>query len=365
MKKFLASLCMVLALVACKEEKKQAEVKAKPVIKIGAILPLIGPQASIGEACKAGMQKALKEKGKSSLHYDYQLVFEDNQAKLASMPAIAGKMIMQDNVDAISTMTTAMARVIAPVCEQNKKLLYVFSMEQQNYERFGKYVFVQGMSIEAVVDKFVNLLLENKLDNIVGFVENIGVLGPFTTYLENKLAQVGIKYKINSFNPGERDFKIAIETAKNEGYTNFVDVAFPPEGDIILKQFVEAGVKKDQISVFSLDTRKSSEFYEGMKTVTYNSGTDDFVDSIRSEYNIDITYGSAVFYDYVSLMIDAYENLFKEGKKPTAEEVTAYIHNKKVFPCMSSQCVVNPNGFILSDPMVRIYRDGKWQGVTE
>lgn len=365
MKKYLLTLCMVLALAACDNKKEETQTNAKPVIKIGAILPLTGSQASMGEAAKAGMQKALKEKSNSDLHYNYQLVFEDNQAKLPSMPAIANKMIMQDDVDVMGTITTAMAKVISPISDSKEKVVYAFSIEQEKYSRFGKYAFTQGTSVEALCDKFVESFAGNNKDNFSIFVENIGVLGPLTTYLKTKLTEKGIRYKINEFNPGETDFRIVIEKNKAEGYTNFGVFAFPPERNILMKQLLESGISYKDFYSFSLDMDNVAENYDGIKTITYPCGTEDFIESIQKEYNLGSTYGSAEFYDFVSLMIDAYEALYKEGQKPTAEEVTNYIHNKKEFPCMSGQCVVHPNGFIINAPIIRIYKDNKWVKIEE
>ena len=72
MKRFLASLCMVLALVACKEEKKQAEVKAKPVVKIGVSLPLTGNLAYIAEGAKNALQMVLEKWQKKETKYQYE-----------------------------------------------------------------------------------------------------------------------------------------------------------------------------------------------------------------------------------------------------------------------------------------------------
>ena len=69
------------------------------------------------------------------------------------------------------------------------------------------------------------------------------------------------------------------------------------------------------------------------------------------------------FYDFVNLVIDAYEHLYKEGAKPSAEELSAYIQNKKEYKCASGNCVVNNNGFILNEPILRKFTDGKWQRV--
>lgn len=367
MKKLILGLCVILALTACdnKKEDQTASVGNKPVIKISAILPLTGSQAAMGASAKAGMQKALKEKSKDDLLYDYQLVFEDNQGKLSFMPTIANKLIMQDDVDAIGTITTAFAKTIAPVSDQKEKILYAFSIEQEEYPRFGKFTFTQGTSIEALSDKYADFLAKNNKDNISIFSENIGVLGPLTSYLEERLKQKEIRYKINEFNPGETDFRIAIEKAKAEGYTNFGVFAFPPERNIIIKQLLETGVAYNDFYLFSLDADDFGNPFNGLKTITYNSGTEDFVKNIQKEYNISSTYGSAVFYDFVSLMIEAYEALYKKDQKPTAEEITAYIHSKKEFPCISGICVVKPNGFIVNDPVFRINNNGNWTTIKE
>lgn len=363
-KKTLLALCMILALGACKEQKKP-QVQEKPVVKIGAIAPLSGPQAAMGEAAKAGMMKALKEKTNSNQHYKYELAFEDNQAKLQVMPVLANKLILQDNADALATITSAMARVIAPISDQNQKVLYNFSMEEEQYPRFGEYTFTQGMSIEAVADKAEKFLMQKGVDDILIFAENLGIIGPLTAQLSKKLSEEGIRYNVNAFNPGERDFRVAIEKAKAEGYTNFFVFGFPPERTIIRKQLTESAVTNDHVYSFCMDLEKSSDENNNMTTVTYNPGSSKFVESVQQEYKVDSTFGSAVFYDFVSLMIEAYEALYKEGQKPTAEEITAYIHNKKVFPCMSGTCVVNDNGFITNTPVFRIYENGQWKTIEE
>ena len=365
MKKWLLSLCMVLALAACDEKKETAQANSKPVIKIGAILPLTGSQADMGRAAQAGMQKALDDKDKSSLHYDYQFVFEDNQAKLSSMPAIANKMVMQDNVDVMGTVTSAMARVVVPISDQKGKVLYAYSIEEENYSAFGKYTFIQGISSMGIVDKAIKIIKQQNADNIAIFAQNIGVQAAIIRDFENRLTAENIKYVVHVTNQGETDFRLMIAQDKNNGFTKFFVMMFPPEKDIVLKQLIEASVEQRDILGFCLDMGKTTELYENIPAVIYDCGTDDFVETIQKEYNIDSTHSSAEFYDFVSLMIEAYEALYKEGQKPTAEEVTAYIHNKKSFPCMSGQCVVHPNGFIINDPIIRIYQNGKWVKVEE
>ena len=63
---------MVLALAACKDEKKDAEA-VKPVIKIGGILPMTGGAAHIGEGARNGAIMAV-ETLNSDLNNKYKYV---------------------------------------------------------------------------------------------------------------------------------------------------------------------------------------------------------------------------------------------------------------------------------------------------
>lgn len=80
-----------------------------------------------------------------------------------------------------------------------------------------------------------------------------------------------------------------------------------------------------------------------------------------NEHNLSSVFGAAGAYDFVNLMVDAYEYLYKDGEKPSADEITAYIQSKKKYGCMSGECVVENNGFITTQPRFRFCKDNKWQ----
>ena len=79
MKKGLLSLVLALGLVACGEKAEAPKENEKPIIKIGATLPLTGDAAEAGQAAKAGLEMILADLQQKGLKYNYQLVFEDNQ----------------------------------------------------------------------------------------------------------------------------------------------------------------------------------------------------------------------------------------------------------------------------------------------
>ena len=57
MKKWLLSICMVLALVACKEEKDTANADPRPIIKLGVMYPMSGDSAFFGDSAKNNIQR--------------------------------------------------------------------------------------------------------------------------------------------------------------------------------------------------------------------------------------------------------------------------------------------------------------------
>lgn len=364
MKKILLSLLMATALVACGNKAQEQSNSGKPTIKIGGIFPLSGSQAYLGEAAKAGMLKALSEHNQDQLHYNYELVFEDNQGKLSTMSTIANKMILQDHINAIGTMISTYAQVMAPIADRHGAVQWAFSWEEKGYKRFGKYAFVQGTATQDMAAEIFNWVSKNK-GNIAVFAQNAGTIAQVIDSLEKKLNTGNIKYIINKFNPGERDFRLTIAKAKENGFNKFIILSMPPEKEIVLKQLVEAQIAKEDILGLCLDMAKPNELYEGMKTVTYNFGTQQFIDNVMSEYNLSTVFGTAGAYDFTNLMVDAYEHLYKVDGKPTAEEVTAYIQNKKKYKCMSGACEVLDNGFIITRPKIRVCKDGKWRYIDQ
>ena len=359
--KIICSICLILGLSACGDKVQEQAANGKQTIKIGGIFSLSGPQAGQGEAAKAGMLKALSERNQDDLHYNYEFVFEDNQGKLASTPAIANKMIVQDKVDGIAVLMSSFAKTIAPITDANDKLLYSFSMEERDYKRFGKYAFVQGISVEDMVDKMSDLQQKRNVDNVMFLVLNFGVQPLIANYAKERYAQLGIKYEAEMFNPGERDFRIAIERGKAKGFTNFMMIGIMPECDIILKQLLESGIPSKNIFAYSLVNGGLKDFYQGVESVSYDTGSRDFEKNLMSNYNLSTTIGASAYYDMINITIEAYEDLYKEGGKPTAQEITDYIQNKKSYKCMSGICQVRDNGFITNPPIYIVYRDGGWQ----
>ena len=119
MKRWLLSLCMILALAACDNKKEEAQEATKPTIKIGAILPLSGDLAVWGNSEKQGLILA-QENLPKDLKNKYELVVEDSSNANKNIQHIAQKMISVDKVDAVITMFDPAANIVGPIATANK-----------------------------------------------------------------------------------------------------------------------------------------------------------------------------------------------------------------------------------------------------
>ena len=73
MKKFFLIVCMTLSLIAC--DKQESD---KPIVKVGASLPLTGNMSHIGISAKNALQMAIDKWNAIDTKFKYQLIVEDD-----------------------------------------------------------------------------------------------------------------------------------------------------------------------------------------------------------------------------------------------------------------------------------------------
>lgn len=128
-------LCAALALpVACdRTPEKSTEGKTK----IGAIIPLTGEVATYGEALKRGFELAREHSGDG-----VSIIYEDSKADPKTGVTAFQKLTSRDNVEAIlGDATSGVCLAIAPLAEQNHKVLLITIATSDKLAEAGEYVF--------------------------------------------------------------------------------------------------------------------------------------------------------------------------------------------------------------------------------
>ncbi len=309
MKKFLASLCMVLALVACKEEKKDtAKVEVKPVIKIGASLPLTGNMAYIGNSAQKSLQMALDKWNARNTKYKYELIVEDDAFDAKKVALITNKLISQDKIKALFTIFSIGANVASPITQQAKVIHMASAYGSQPAEGF--YNFNNMTQYDTQTELMFNELKKRGIKTIGLLISNNIGSTQQAEMLENKIRNDGSIKIVGKeiFNPGTRDFRMIIQKMIQDGAPDifYVD-GITPDAMLVAKYLKETTGNINLTTINDFIETPIRDYFEGLWFVESASGTDEFLKSYEERYGEPAFLCGANSYDNLDLFIEACE----------------------------------------------------------
>ena len=353
MKKVLIGLVVALVVVLgffCfgQKENKSAELNDKPVVKIGAILPLTGNTSTFGQAYKNGILLAEDNINKNT-KFNYKLIVEDNADNMKNVPIIAKKLLDYDNVSAILTIFDPMANVVAPIAA-DKDIIHIGVSWFPDFLKYHNNYNVHS-SIYDQSDILAKKIAKEKYKNVVLFTINQTGFINETNILKEKLNENSIKIcdEIN-FNFGIRDFRTEIAQTHNKCNPDlYILGAFAPESDILIKQLREIVGDKVVFTGIELGVNVSSyKIYDNYWFSAPALPDDKFMKEYTEKYSDETFINFAgMGYTEIGLLIDAFENAETESENvPTAEEVSKYLHNKKVYNSIFGKIDVTEHGQI-------------------
>ena len=357
MRKWLLSLCMVLALVACKDEKSESA-KAKPVIKIGATLPLTGDAADVGQAARIGLQMTLDELKKTGLKYDYQLIFEDNQVNPQKVAATVNKLINIDKANAIISIWNLMGNITSALANQKEVISLACSIGEETTK--GKYNFNAHASNRQQAKMLVEMLKEQNIKTVALITDNSGMRLQYEE-VKNYMAKnsdIQIVFE-EFFNPGEKDYKAAIIKAAEKNPDIYLYSGYNPSTYIFMKQLKEitGGNNVTTIDMFGGMPVKDRDIIEGLWYVDSNSdGTDEFKKKLQAEKGIISQSCTGDSASNLQIIVAAYENAaVSEGEKiPSNDAVRDWIFaNVEDFDTYGGQMTVVRDGLFDKKPSIK------------
>lgn len=255
---------------------------ARPVIKIGAYLPLSGTDTHLGQAAQKGIDTILKQAAQSA-HYKYEVISED----------LAQNSTNLQDAKAIITYTMSPEPRIGIVLNN-----------KQTYTLHSDYI--------EVIDLFINELPQYNAQNVALITSAIGDYRLLAKLFKERLPQ---KYNFLGavFTPGQQDFRNIINALRNNDADFFVLVGAPSDLDKLIIQLHDNGISNYQISsLYSLDLTPNLKPYEGIRYIGSQSGN----------------YDSKLSYDAIKVIISAYEANFKKNTIPEIDTIAKYINEK-------------------------------------
>ena len=356
MKKWLLSLCMILALTACDNKKEEAQAINKPIVKIGASFPLTGNMASIGNAAHKALTAAINDANKNPNNkYYYELLVENDQMDPKLVNNIANKYIFSDKVNVIFSYFSVAGRVVAPLAVRHKIINFNTGFGDDTLQ--SKYNFQNFLTLEAENEAVIDFLTKKNATNVDLIYQNIGAADQFLTPLQKMLEARGIAYTIHRFNKDERDFSTLVFKVKNSPSQAVFIYAFEPEADILTKEFRQQELNKIIAYNDGLPMTLNYALYEGY----YNIG------SILTPVEYQKAWGlegqnaayAAYLYDDGKIVVDAFENAPTTNEIPTSDEVADYLLNKKNYSGIVGEYKLDNTGQFHSRGQVSIVKNAQ------
>ena len=357
MKKWLLSLCMVLALVACKEEKK--DVNAKPVVKIGVSLPLTGNMAFMGNVAKEAVLMNFEKWQAKDTKYRYELIIEDDEFEPRKIATAGNKLINLDHVNAVISFLDQPAYYYFNQAAQKHFIHMTCSWGDDLSD--GIYNFNNITSHAEAAKKLVDYMKEIGIKR-VGYVSQNNK-GPMhlMNNMKRELQAAGIELAWEeTFNIGNKDYRMFLAKIENKPVDVIMAVLLVQDLYAFTKQKNEMGIKTPLTTVDYFEDHDNKDIFNGYFYVVASKGNDDFRKAIMERTGSEDKACVANTADNFDMLIWAYENADSQpGKIPTAESVSKELHSIKNREGYVGQINVMENGHIESRAYLKKIVDGK------
>ena len=356
MRKWLLSLFVILALTACKDEKKEASNDTRPVIKIGVIAPLSGDAAIYGEAAMKASDIFFEEFNKNDSKFKYQIIFEDGQHKLSKQAVLAQKLINVDKIDALVTLSADIGSVVSPLAEQSKTLHFSVAIDLNVAK--GKYNILASSNPRGEVDLLYKTLLKNGAEKVDVVLAQVTGTEIWLNYLKQKINsenKINIG-KIYYVNPDEMDFRTMLHKIKGDNPDYIITMLAMPSIDAFMRQYHENQINVPVTGVESFSYLQDISLAEGMWYIDAATATDDFVARYKAKTGSAVT-NYAEYMDFILQMITfGYEGAGTTDK----EKVIDYIQNNSNGQITAvGEIITEPDGILNGQPVTKKIINGE------
>ena len=331
----------------------------KPVVKIGATLPLTGPLAFLGQGAQNSILLAEDYLKNKETKFNYVVIFEDDKFEVKEASTTTSKLINVDKADAIISFSSGIGNVVSPITQSNKVLHIGAGTSDPNVAK-GKYNFIHWTTPQEENRVFVKELEERGIKKLALIEVNQQGVFALANDLENKIKGTNIKIVSRErFNSGIKDFRTILLKSKEENPEIYLILAFSPDIEVLTKQAKELGITK-LTTVESFELTNQPELFEGLWYVNGADPTNKFLNSYKEEYNQNPPFLSANAYDVFNLIVEAYENAGEKTKgKPTTEQAAEELSKLIGYNGAVGVLTISREGIIDSKASVRMIKNGK------
>ncbi len=357
-----ASLFVLLLLISgCGTDAKTITGKAvavekqKPVVNIGAVLPLSGSSAFIGEGASDALVLAKEMLGETK--YNYRILLEDDQLNPKVTSTAANKLISVDGVDAIMSITSGTGNVVTPLATQHDVIHFGIASDENIAK--GKYNFIHWTTPDEEARKWAEEAERRGIKKVGVFLMNQQGAIAINDKMKEELEMRGIEVYEEVFGLGTRDFKTIIMKLRQHDPDVYLMQTLSPELEILTKQTRELGIDTPLSGIECFEYTEQMGLFEGQWYVQAADPTDEFSRAFEQRFGEAYSIGSPNAYDVFNLLVTAYEKAGDGKSVPDTDDVIAELKKIDMFDGALGELEVDSKGIVHSEAVVRMIEDGR------
>lgn len=358
-----AVFCAAVSLYAA---EKVNEVKlAKPLIKIGVVLPITGGVSFVGENARDALLLRLKELSASS-KFEYKLIIEDDGFEFRRTNAAVQKLKSVDKIDVLITNWAYGSEIALPLLKNsNSKILHLCSDRWTAKEPDYPYDFATGAPLQENLRRFVAALKALGVHRLGLFVNADHGAVAYKNALEECLKNEPNMKIVEPlvFDQSERDFRVWILRLREAKPDRLLCMGSMPAQEIVLRQMSWIKYKVPLCSVNGSWPDVSKDYNEGSWYVQPPPVTGEVARKFEAAYHRPALYPVGHYYDMASILINACEQL-PAGKKPTTEAICEKIRETKDFPGLLGNTSYTPPNKLATSVDYYLIQNGISKKVT-
>lgn len=356
MKKLFGVLCAVLLLVACDNKKSD-----KPVVKIGAVVPLSGDSSNMGESAKNGMIMAMNEiNADPNNKFKYEIVIEDGFDPKKTV-SLYDKLKNYDKIDVLISENAAMGHAVKEKVKNDKILHISFSADGSVAD--NEYTFNNSSDLNALAAQLADYLKTQKVKTI-GIVTMNHMAGEaILAATEPELKKNNIKIvATEKILPDAKNVKTEVMQVKKKNPDIVLLYAYEPLMSIFARELKIAGYKGKLTTYYLFAFSSDPNLFDGNYFINAPSGTVDFKQRYADEFSGKVSDISVpAHYDAVKIIHDVFEKYGRENVD-YGQKLHQVISD---YNGANGKLHMNQKGIIYSDGIIEKIQDGKPVLVTE
>lgn len=304
--KNLPALLFILAAWLC-PQSSIADAHEGPY-RIGVIIPLSGPVASLGNHVRKGIALAydnLSEDSRRSI----QLIYSDDRFDPKQTIIGYQQLSAQKPLDAVFVLGSPPANALAPITEKNKQVLVAIGASDPDIVKGRRYTFIHWVIPPMLGKRMSEELIRRDFKRIaLVSAEASGALADKNSVVD-ALQSVNEGSRIiydQSFQPSETDYRSAITSLKAKKVDAVILVLMPGALSSFTKQAQQLGLNAEIAGMETFEDEDEVKASQGtLLNKWYVNGadpTDEFVNLYKSKYGIAPGWAAGNAYDSLNLI---------------------------------------------------------------